>query len=497
MDKYTSTLSPNNLGANVISLLQGTVCDILNADTQLSKVVSFLPENIKDIDSQVKTALGKQGMVATVMTPDVSYQGRREDHAYYDFTDAEIDIVENPVVNRASNRKAEDFASAQDTALRAIYVLENSDLGDFNVKGVTSGEYDGLLVTKVTFDAFCKLQPEGPEPEPEWKSGITLERTKNISTRIEPPVLFLLNDPPADGRRCFTMSVETTDGEILTKDYNLAGMKAGESIGSDAFLADLGLSAPQQVVRLWIHNIDVANTLDFQLRESKLAGKLSKSITERLAHSHETNKFRRLFGAYDFRLTRTLVLGDLVLDCPVITDGCYYQMFYKMRLALGYGDADGSVRFVVDEVLGTGASLVFDGLFASSASMASSHPMTFYIDFLHVSALTTVSPFNKTLRCTDFGATSMTNYVKDVYVTFPAGFTDILSDEGTSGGSRTGLRYAALAYFGSREVAYDITRTSTNFHFPAEFEEKFKAPYCYPAAMRGNISPVGTTTFEL
>lgn len=497
MDKYTSTLSPNNLGANVISLLQGTVCDILNADTQLSKVVSFLPENIKDIDSQVKTALGKQGMVATVMTPDVSYQGRREDHAYYDFTDAEIDIVENPVVNRASNRKAEDFASAQDTALRAIYVLENSDLGDFNVKGVTSGEYDGLLVTKVTFDAFCKLQPEGPEPEPEWKSGITLERSKYIDTRVEPPVLFLLNDPPADGRRCFSMSVETTDGEILTKDYNLAGMKARESISSTTFLTDLGLSDPQQVMRLWIHNIDVANTLDFQLRGTKLAGKLSKSITERLAHSHEANKFRRLFGTYDVSNLGELVFGDFVLDCPAITGGCYYQMFYKAQLRLGYGDADGSVRFVVDEVLGTGASQVFDGMVASSASTASSHPMTFYIDFLHASALMTVSPFNKALRCSDFNSAAVTNYVKDVYVTFPAGFTDILTSEGSSGGSRMGFRYTSLAYFGSREADSGITRTSTNFHFPSELEEKFTTTYCYPPALRGNISPLGTTTFEL
>ncbi len=163
MNTYRASPSPDNLGANVISLLQSTVCDILNADTQLSKVVSFIPENIKDIDSQVKTALGKQGMVATVMTPNVTYQGRKADEAYFDFNDAEIDVVENPVVNRASNRRQEDFASAQDTALRAIYVLENSDKGDFNVKSVISGEYDGLLVSKVTFDAFAKLSPSSKE----------------------------------------------------------------------------------------------------------------------------------------------------------------------------------------------------------------------------------------------------------------------------------------------------------------------------------------------
>lgn len=43
-------LSPSNLSANVISLVQKHVCDILNRDALLSAACEFFPENTKDIE---------------------------------------------------------------------------------------------------------------------------------------------------------------------------------------------------------------------------------------------------------------------------------------------------------------------------------------------------------------------------------------------------------------------------------------------------------------
>ena len=48
---------------------QEIVADILNADAELSGKVNFIPENAKDIDFQLKNALGRQGIVGIVMTP--------------------------------------------------------------------------------------------------------------------------------------------------------------------------------------------------------------------------------------------------------------------------------------------------------------------------------------------------------------------------------------------------------------------------------------------
>lgn len=140
------------------------VCDTLNSDPLLSSACEFFPENTKDIEFQIKDSLLKQGLAAVVMTPNLTYRGRDGSSMFFDCTDAEIDITENPVINRASNRPLSAYASAQDIACRAIQALGSpalGNVGDFNPKAVKTGEYNGLLVSKVTFDCLCELH----EPE--------------------------------------------------------------------------------------------------------------------------------------------------------------------------------------------------------------------------------------------------------------------------------------------------------------------------------------------
>lgn len=96
------------------------MCDILNADSLLSNACEFFPENSRDIEFQIRDALSKQGIAGIVMTPSLSYRGRDVSSMWFDMTDAEIDITENPVVNRSSSKPLSSYASAQDIACRAI-----------------------------------------------------------------------------------------------------------------------------------------------------------------------------------------------------------------------------------------------------------------------------------------------------------------------------------------------------------------------------------------
>lgn len=51
------------------------MCTALNEDDVLSGKVLFIPENSKDIDYEIKNAIGSQGIVGIVMTPEATYQG--------------------------------------------------------------------------------------------------------------------------------------------------------------------------------------------------------------------------------------------------------------------------------------------------------------------------------------------------------------------------------------------------------------------------------------
>lgn len=63
--------------ANLFDEVQHYVADKLN--DQLSAQCTFLAENRKDIDFEIKSHLGKQGIVGLVMTPKATFAGKYED----------------------------------------------------------------------------------------------------------------------------------------------------------------------------------------------------------------------------------------------------------------------------------------------------------------------------------------------------------------------------------------------------------------------------------
>lgn len=106
--------------ANILEEVQHYVADKLNADPQLS-ACPFLVENRKDIDYEIKQALGKQGVVGLVMTPKATYIGSYMDVSLaWQIDELEIDVVENVTVNRG---KKDGYVTGQDAAMRLFEVL--------------------------------------------------------------------------------------------------------------------------------------------------------------------------------------------------------------------------------------------------------------------------------------------------------------------------------------------------------------------------------------
>ena len=90
------------------------------------------------------------------MTPSLSYRGKDSTTTWWDVIDAEVDITENPAVNRGKMNN-DDVSTAQDIACRVAQKLGDPGLsspGQFCLKKIETSEWNGLLLSKVTFDAF-------------------------------------------------------------------------------------------------------------------------------------------------------------------------------------------------------------------------------------------------------------------------------------------------------------------------------------------------------
>lgn len=133
---------------NILEEVQQYVADKLNADPQLS-ACPFLVENRKDIDFEIKQALGKQGICGLVMTPKATYAGAYMDVGIaWQIDELEIDVVENVTVNRG---KKSGYITGQDAAMRLFEVLcplSGESEGTFCPVSYEEGEDNSLLVNK-------------------------------------------------------------------------------------------------------------------------------------------------------------------------------------------------------------------------------------------------------------------------------------------------------------------------------------------------------------
>lgn len=149
--------------ANILEELQQYVADRLNADPQLS-ACPFLVENRKDIDYEIKQALGKQGVCGLVMTPRATYAGAYMDAGIaWQIDELEIDVVENVTVNRG---KKDGYVTGQDAAMRLFEVLcplTGEHEGQFSPVSYEEGEDNSLLVNRAVLKC---LVHKAPAPSP-------------------------------------------------------------------------------------------------------------------------------------------------------------------------------------------------------------------------------------------------------------------------------------------------------------------------------------------
>ena len=164
--------------SNILEEVQRYVADKLNADPQLS-ACPFLVENRKDIDYEIKNALGRQGIVGLVMTPKATFAGAYMDTSLaWQLDELEIDIVENVTVNRG--KKDGGCITGQDAAMRLFNVLcplSGEGEGKFCPVSLEEGEDGNLIVNKCILKCLVHVSESEPEPEPLKKKGKVLYKT--------------------------------------------------------------------------------------------------------------------------------------------------------------------------------------------------------------------------------------------------------------------------------------------------------------------------------
>jgi len=108
----------------------------------------ILIENAKDIEFQIKSAMGNLGIVATVATPSLTYRGdyvvNNERSPYWEMNSLNIVIVENPTLNRGRA----NYTTALDVALQVAETL--NPLSNFSNSTITQSTSGGVVVVTVS-----------------------------------------------------------------------------------------------------------------------------------------------------------------------------------------------------------------------------------------------------------------------------------------------------------------------------------------------------------
>ena len=164
--------------SNILDEVQHYVADKLNADPQLS-ACHFIAENRRDVEFEIKQALGKQGVVGLVMTPKATFAGAYMDTSLaWQLDELEIDIVENVTVNRG--KKDGGYITGQDAAMRLFDVLCPLGVegeGKFCPVSLEEGEDGNLIVNKCILKCLVHVSESEPKPESLKKKGKVLYKT--------------------------------------------------------------------------------------------------------------------------------------------------------------------------------------------------------------------------------------------------------------------------------------------------------------------------------
>lgn len=160
---------------NLFSEIQDKVVKILQEDEILKNWgVTILAENIKDIDFEIRNSMSRQGVVAVVTTMQGTYQGHDGMVEAWQIDNLEVDVVENPSVNRPRLKKLEiDGGTATDIGYRILEALggpQSGHFGEFCPKTFEIGENSSLVVAKCRFSCMFRNNIDGViDPETKVK----------------------------------------------------------------------------------------------------------------------------------------------------------------------------------------------------------------------------------------------------------------------------------------------------------------------------------------
>lgn len=133
--------------------------------------IKILSEDSKDIEFEIKNALGKQGLVTIVMTPSMEYIGHDGEYQAWQVNDLTIMTTEYVNINRAKNK--DSFMTGFDIAFKVNEILAGPttdiSFGRFCPVSIEQGEDNGLLVTKSTFS--CTVQHKTVPIPVVWGTG--------------------------------------------------------------------------------------------------------------------------------------------------------------------------------------------------------------------------------------------------------------------------------------------------------------------------------------
>ena len=315
---------------NILEEVQDFVAKKLNMDSELSACVTFLAENRKDVEFEIKNSLGKQGIVGCVMTPKATYQGKYEDlFLAWQLDELEIDIVENPIVNRG---RKNGFMTGQDAAMRVFQVLcpcEGENEGQFNPVSYEEGEDDGLLVNKCVLKTLVYGEHQD-EPTPEQQLHMRFVKLLDgpPPAGVQPHEGWMWIDGPnaylCDGERTIEMGMtgDQVSAYVESQVSSKAEISTVNSIGQNLNALSTSLSGYYPKTET-SSSVQIKDAIDLKQNSSDMSSYYRKSET-----SSSTEIGNALVGKADISSVPT-TLSELDNDVGFITSSPLSNYYVK------------------------------------------------------------------------------------------------------------------------------------------------------------------------
>lgn len=146
---------------NSAKAVQDEICEVLNNTQYFQDLsVTFIPECALDLQYQVKDALARQSLAATVITPNARYIGHDGLYEQWQFDPVIVRIFENPLVSRGM-LSVTNLDIAFNVA-EALAGPQSGRFGDYCPRGIDTEEYDAaLLKTDIKFATTIRTIADG------------------------------------------------------------------------------------------------------------------------------------------------------------------------------------------------------------------------------------------------------------------------------------------------------------------------------------------------